>query len=248
MRPNRSLAVALFSATALSACAQSAPPPANTSHSPVSFNVYERARADVCQWFAAPPESETYSYGESLLRISVSQRIHRVDWLGELTVPAIFDAPKDAVSPVTAQGQLGLGGTYYAANGNNSNPVMASFKQGYLRYHFDNADKTTLRLGRMEFFDGTEIKAKNPSMIWLQNNRVQQRIVGNFGFANAQRRPRRPSWLWLMGHYGVRRTRHPGRFQHERKPRAQRRYAIPGLQPADMEGPNAMARLCRWLS
>jgi hypothetical protein len=187
MRPYRTLAAALFSATALSACAQSAPQPANTSHSPVSFNVYERARADVWQWFAAPPESETYSYGESLLRISVSQRIHRVDWLGEVTVPAIFDAPKDAVSPITAQGQLGLGGTYYAANSNDSNPVTASFKQGFLRYHFDHADKTNLRVGRFEFFDGTEIKARNPTMIWLQNNRVQQRIVGNFGFANAQR-------------------------------------------------------------
>ena len=197
MRPNRTLAAAILSAAAIYASAQSTPPPANTSKSPVNFNIYERARADVWQWFAAPPESETYPYGESLLRISVSQRIHRIDWLGELTVPAIFDAPKDAVSPVTAQGQLGLGGTYYASNGNNSNPVTASFKQGFLRYHFTDGDKT-LRIGRMEFFDGTEIKPKNPTMTWLQANRMQQRIIGNFGFSNAQR-----SFDGLDVHYGA---------------------------------------------
>ena len=204
MRPNRTLAAALLSAAALSAHAQTtpqttpqtAPPPANTSHSPVSFNVYERARADVWQWFAAPPESETYPYGESLLRISVAQRLRKWDWFGELSQAAIFDAPKDAVSPVTAQGQLGLGGTYYASNTNDSNPADVSFKQGFIRYHFDEKDKN-LRIGRMEFFDGVEIKAKNPSMIWLQNNRVQQRIVGNFGFANAQR-----SFDGLDAHYG----------------------------------------------
>jgi len=192
MRPNFYLAAALLSAAALSAHAQNTHP----SGSPVSFNIYERARADVWQWFAAPPESETYPYGESLLRISVSQRIKKWDWLAELSQPAIFDAPKDAVSPISAQGQLGLGGTYYASNTSNSYPAAAFFKQGFIRYHFGE-DDNNLRIGRMEFFDGTEIKPKNPSLAWLQTNRIQQRIVGNFGFANAQR-----SFDGIDGHYG----------------------------------------------
>jgi hypothetical protein len=196
MRPNSYLAVALFSAAALSAHAQNAPQKPPASNSPVSFNIYERARGDVWQWFAAPPESETYSYGESLLRISISQRIHNWDWLAELSQPAIFEAPTDSVSPVTAQGQLGLGGTYYASNGNNSNPAAAFLKQGFVRYRFGEGDKN-LRIGRIEFVDGVEIKPKNPSLAWLQTNRVQQRIIGNFGFTNAQR-----SFDGIDGHYG----------------------------------------------
>jgi hypothetical protein len=186
MRPNLYFVAALFAATHLSAYAQNTPQTPPASGSPVTFNVYERTRADVWQWFAAPPASETYPYGESLLRISVSQRIKHWDWLAELSQPAILSAPTDAVSPVTAQGQLGLGGTYYASNGNNADPAAGFVKQGFIRYHFSENDKNLL-IGRMEFFDGVEIKPKNPSLAWLQTNRIQQRIIGNFGFSNAQR-------------------------------------------------------------
>ncbi len=58
-------------------------------------------------------------------------------------------------------------------------------KQGFLRYHF--GDDKNLRIGRFEFFDGTETHPKDATMLWLQNNRVQQRLIGNFGFTNAQR-------------------------------------------------------------
>ena len=168
----------------------------STPSSPVSVNVYERARADVWQWFAAPPESETYPYGESLLRISVAQRIRNWDWFAELSQPSILGAPSDAVSPIPAQGQLGLGGTYYASNGNNSYPAAAFLKQGFVRYHFGEDDKN-LRLGRIEFVDGQEVTLKDKSMAWLQSNRMAQRLIGNFGFSNAQR-----SLDGIDGHYG----------------------------------------------
>ena len=189
-------------ALTVSACAwagSAAVPTASTKPgSPVSVSVYDRTRVDAWQWFAAPPESETYGYVESLVRIGVAQKIHRWDWMLELAQPAILDAPTDAVSPVLAQGQLGLGGTYYAANGNNNYPAAAFFKQGYLRYHFAGADRD-LRIGRFEFFEGVELKQKNPTLRWLQANRIQQRLVGNFGFTNAQR-----SFDGIDGHWGGR--------------------------------------------
>lgn len=152
---------------------------------------------DVWQWFAAPPESNTYGYLESLLRIAVAQRIHHWDWQLELSQPAELWLPNDAVSPISAQGQLGLGGTYYVSNGNNSYPAAAFLKQAFLRYHFNGADKN-LRVGRFEFFGGLETHPKNPTILWLQNNRMQQRLVGNFGFSNAQR-----SFDGIDGHYGA---------------------------------------------
>ena len=149
------------------------------------------------QWFDAPPKSETYSYVESLLRLSVAQRIHRWDWKLELAQPAVLGLPQDAVSPVTAQGQLGLGGTYYASNGNNADPAAAFLKQAFLRYNFDGEDKN-LRVGRFEFSGGEETLPKNATIHWLQDNRIQQRLVGNFGFSNAQR-----SFDGIDGHYGA---------------------------------------------
>ena len=166
---------------------------AQSSGSPISVTVYDRTRVDSWQWFAGPPYANTYGYVESLLRIGIAQSIHRWDWALELAQPSVLDAPSDAASSVTAQGQLGLGGTYYASN-TNSYPAAAFLKQGFVRYDGEDA---SLRLGRFEFFDGQEVQTKNPTVGWLQTNRIAQRLIGNFGFSNAQR-----SFDGLAAHYG----------------------------------------------
>ena len=169
----------------VSAAAQTPTPAAPPTQHPLTFSIYERARNDTWQWFAAPPASETYSYLQSLLRISLSQRLTHWDWQAELDQAAVFHAPADAISPVAAQGQLGLGGTYYAAGGNNAEPAAAFLRQGFIRY--DAAPDKNIRLGRIEFVEGVELHPKDSTVLWLQNNRVQQHLIGNFGFANAQR-------------------------------------------------------------
>ena len=161
---------------------------------PLSVSVYDRTRVDALQWFAAPPETSTYGYVESLLRLSLSQRIHSWDWQLELSQPSILDAPDDAVSPVTAQGQLGLGATYFASN-RNSYSAAAFLKQGFVRLDGENAN---LRLGRFEYIDGQETSPKNATIGWLQANRIAHRLIGNFGFSNAQR-----SFDGIDAHYDI---------------------------------------------
>ncbi len=192
---NFAISLLIFLVTASPSVAQS-PQPSSPSTLPFSISVFDRTRIDATQWYAATPQQNPYGYAESLLRVGVAQRIKHWDWQLELSQPAVLGLPGDAVSPVTAQGQLGLGGTYYAANGNNKNPAAAFFKQGFARYHFAGKDKT-LRLGRFEFIDGLETKPENPSIAWLQTNRIAQRLIGNFGFANAQR-----SFDGVDTHYG----------------------------------------------
>jgi hypothetical protein len=170
------------------------PPQSAPSGHPVNFFVYERARGLGWEWFKAPPDN-IYGYGESLLRFGLSQTINRWDWKVEITQGTIIDAPNTAVSSSTAQGQLGLGASYYVSGGNNSYPAAAFLKQGYVRYGFD--DDKNIRIGRFEFFDGLETKPKNPTLAWLQPNRVGQRLVSNFGFSNAQR-----SFDGIDAHYG----------------------------------------------
>jgi hypothetical protein len=167
-------------------------PPAS---SPISLNVYERNRTDAYNWYADPPYTNTYPFVEQLLRVSVAQQIRRVDWLVELASNDSFDLPTTAVSPVAAQGALGLGGNYYAANA-NSTPAAVALRQGYIRYRGVGPD-TSVRLGRFEFFDGLETHPKNSTLAWLQDNRVAQRLIGNFGFSTGQR-----SFDGIDGHYG----------------------------------------------
>ncbi len=180
--------------------AQAQTPDTPHGRSPVTFSLYDRTRLDTWQWFAAPGYSETYPYTESLLRLSLAQQTRHWDWLAELAQPAVLGLPGDAVAANPAQGQLGLGGTYYAANGNNSDPAAAFFKQGFLRYRFHRPD-SYLRLGRFEFFEGVELAPRNPVLQWLQANRIQQRLVGNFGFTNAQR-----SFDGIDAHLGLQRS------------------------------------------
>lgn len=172
------LTLSVIAIAATSCLAQSA-----SAGPPLSVSVYDRTRVDTWQWFAAPPYDNTYPYVESLLRVGVAQHLHRWDWQLELAQPAVLDVPNDSVSSVTARGQLGLGGTYYAAN-NNTEPAAAFLKQGFLRYHSEDKD---IRLGRFEFIDGQEIQPKNSAISWLQTNRIGHRLIGNFGFSNAQR-------------------------------------------------------------
>ena len=175
--------------------ADSAAPAPSNSGDPVTFSIWERVRNDNWQWFAAPPYNDSYSYVQSLLRISVAQHIQHWDWQAELAQTWVGPLPNDSVSAVSAQGQLGFGGTYYAANADNTEPVAAFFKQGFLRYNGEG-DKN-LRIGRFEFLEGVETRPKDSTVLWLQNNRVQQRLVGNFGFSDALR-----SFDGMDAHYG----------------------------------------------
>lgn len=161
-------------------------PAAAQSSSPAVATAYVRERTNATQWFAATPEAEQYAHQDSLVRLGLQQRIHRFDYQLELSQSTEFDLPTDAVSPIAAQGQLGLGGTYYASGNNNQYPAAASFKTGFLRYHFPG-DTAALRLGRFEFFDGQETTPSDKTLAWLQTNRIAQRLIGNFGFSNGQR-------------------------------------------------------------
>ena len=154
----------------------------------------------------------------------------------------MLDAPSDAVSSVTAQGQLGLGGTYYASN-TNSYPAAAFLKQGFARY---DGEGSNLRLGRFEFFDGREMQTKNPTIGWLQTNRISDRLIGNFGFSTAQR-----SFDGIDAHYELRRMEHhrdggsrrSGRLQHERQSGAECRSSVSRSYALGMEAARALARL-----
>jgi len=103
MIPLRAFAFFLFiSTSAVLSFAQSA-------SSPVTVFVNDRTRVDSWQWFAAPPKTNSYAYVESLLRLGITQRIRRWDWQLEVSQPAILNAPGNSISPIPAQGQLGLG-------------------------------------------------------------------------------------------------------------------------------------------
>jgi len=143
-----------------------------------------RLRFEDWDFFKAQTGDNSYGYGASLLRVSISRQFQREDWLFEIAQPSLIGLPTRAVVPAP-QGQLGFGGTYFAANPDRT--VGIFLKQAYVRFKGIRGDQTSnLRIGRFEFGDGLEMTPEGPLGAVIRD-RVANRLIGNFGFTHVQR-------------------------------------------------------------
>jgi hypothetical protein len=179
------------SSSSSSAPASSGPPPAPSvalAGSSLKITINWRGRAEAWDWFSTPTTDGHYGFGASLLRVGIGQDLRNLEWQFEFAQPSLMNLPAHAVAP-GPQGQLGLGATYYIANGKEQNVAWIFPKQGYLRFKWTTGDDnpTSLKLGRMEFIEGIEHTPKDETLAILKRERVAQRLIGNFGFSDVQR-------------------------------------------------------------
>lgn len=73
-----------------------------------------RTRVESWDWFTGNA-SNNYTFPGSIARISLSESTKVLDWQLELAAPFLLGLPDDAIA-AGAQGQLGLGASYFAAN------------------------------------------------------------------------------------------------------------------------------------
>jgi hypothetical protein len=143
-----------------------------------------RARVENWDWFEGTTGNGNYAFGHSLLRVGLGQKHDRVEWQVEASQVAVLGLPNDAVAPAPL-GQLGLGATYYAANGNSKNNVNAFVKQAFVQV--SELGPISVKVGRFEFFDGAEATSTDPTVATLVQTRVAHRLISNFGFTAVQR-------------------------------------------------------------
>jgi hypothetical protein len=151
---------------------------------PLEISVNWRTRAEGWNWYEAPTGNSGYGFWDSLLRVGIGQTSEKFDWFIEGEQPSILGLPDDAVI-AAPQGQLGLGGTYYAANHNHTNVANGFVKQAFV--NFKQLGPAGLKIGRFEFFDGLEVKAKDPLLATVVQTRISSRLISNFGFTAVQR-------------------------------------------------------------
>jgi hypothetical protein len=159
------------------------PDPAQTSKhklGPLEISVNWRVRVEGWDWFEDSSGNNSYAFPHSLLRVAIGQESEDFDWQVEAAQDAILMLPRDAVV-AAPQGQLGLGGTYYAANGNGRNNANTFIKQVY--FQANHLGQGKLKLGRFEYLDGTEVKPKDATLAALVQTRIAQRLIGNFGWS-----------------------------------------------------------------
>lgn len=151
---------------------------------PFNISVNWRFRTEAWDFFQPSTGQNTYAFEHSLLKIGIGQKSEAFEWLLEGAADAIVDLPLSAVQPGRL-GQLGLGGTYFAANDNERNNVNGFVKQAYIAFKLPA--RSRLKLGRFTFLDGAEVQPKDKALAALVNSRVMQRLIGDFGFSAVQR-------------------------------------------------------------
>jgi hypothetical protein len=145
-----------------------------------------RIRPELWNWYDGSADG-SYAYTGGILRLSVGQQKKSFDWQLEFAAPFLLGLPDNSIAPAP-QGQLGLGGTYHAANDSRRNAFSVFPKQGYLRFKslFGN-EMQTLRAGRFEFLDGSEATPKDATLAALKRDRINQRLIGAFGWSHVGR-------------------------------------------------------------
>lgn len=147
---------------------------------PLDIAVNWRVRAEGWDWFVAATGENEYAFAHSLLRVGVGRTGDRFEWLVEGAQDAILALPGNAVA-AGAQGQLGLGGTYFVANGNRNNNANAFVKQAYVRVK--RLGPMSMQVGRFEYLDGMETTPTDKTLAALVETRIAQRLIGNFGWS-----------------------------------------------------------------
>jgi hypothetical protein len=147
---------------------------------PLTFSVNWRFRTEAWDWFQPTTGQNVYAFEHSLLRSGISQKGENFEWLLEGAQDTILDLPTHAVVP-GVQGQLGLGGTYYAANSNSQYNADGFVRQAYVGFKLPENGK--IRLGRFTFLDGAEVIPKDKTLATIVNTRITQRLIGDFGFS-----------------------------------------------------------------
>lgn len=139
-------------------------------------------------WFQPTSGDNSYAYSGNIFRIGFSESHETWDWNAEFAVPFVLGLPSNPTGTGPQQGALGFGSNYLTANSGNQNSAMIFPKQLYVRFDGMGGIKAqTLKIGRFEFNDGSEITPKNATLAALKRDRINQRLIGTFGFSDVGR-------------------------------------------------------------
>ncbi|MGH7896791.1 MAG: hypothetical protein ACREQQ_02500, partial [Candidatus Binatia bacterium] len=145
-----------------------------------------RTRGELNRFFEpAGTTNNDYAFGATLARFGLAWKDDIFDLQVEGQNSALFGLPDDAAAPPPT-GALGLGAIYFLHN-RAENDASVFLKQGFVKLKKLYVEGLTLKGGRFEFSDGTEILTGDASLDWLKNARISQRLIGPFGFSHVGR-------------------------------------------------------------
>jgi hypothetical protein len=162
---------------------QQLPPPSDQAK--VNFYGLYRFRLEDWNWFPTPKANGAYTFETSVLRLGVTRTSPLDDFTLEIEQPAIIGVPHNA-SGSGSIGSLGYGPSYYAANHNQSAGFF--IKQLFARFkRLGNNPDASFQVGRFTFSDGTETTPADPTLAFLKQTRINDRLISEAFYSNLGR-------------------------------------------------------------
>lgn len=151
----------------------------------VSFYGLYRFRIEDWNWFPTPKANGAYTFETSVLKLGVNSSTRLNDFTLELEQPTVLNLPHNASGP-GALGSLGYGANYFAANHNQTADLFV--KQAFVRFkRLANNPNATAQIGRFTFSDGTETSPADPSVAYLKQTRINDRLISEAFTSNLGR-------------------------------------------------------------
>jgi hypothetical protein len=151
-----------------------------------SISASLRMRGEFWNWFEPTgTQNNEYAFFSTVARGALQWKDDAFDVMLEAQSSSLLGLPEDAVAPAP-EGSLGLGAVYFAHN-RRENDASIFLKQGFLTIKRLGLEGLTLKGGRFEFSEGNEVLTKEPTLDWLKNVRLSQRLIGPFGWSHVGR-------------------------------------------------------------
>lgn len=143
-----------------------------------------RSRLEMWDFFepsAAAGANNNYQFYGSDLRVGAGWYDDAFDVFVEGQGVLLAGLPGNAVG-TPAEGPLGGGAVYRLNNSNDDLEGSVYVRQASLKLKKLGVKGLSLKGGRQVFSDGKEAVPADPSLAWLQNTRIAERLIGPFDF------------------------------------------------------------------
>ncbi len=139
----------------------------------------EEIRVEAWSTFDRGSGDDSYTFGSSKMRLGFGFSGHLVEAYTQFHWTQFVGLPTKAV--------FGTGPLYYGQNNGAQDPGYAAIAQAWLRIKCPRVKGASIRLGRFVYNSGLEVLPGDPTLRWLTQKRISQRLIGGFEWSRVGR-------------------------------------------------------------
>jgi hypothetical protein len=158
----------------------------------LTLSASDRVRGEFVSWFdpGGPKSDDNYNFFANRLRAGARLAFPTIEFVIEGQDTRMSNLP-GADSINSGAGTKGLGplgpGAAYFANTHSRDQGETFLHLGYATIRNFGLPGVSARVGRFGYNSGLEEPPQDPTLNWLQRERISQRLIGNFDYTNVGR-------------------------------------------------------------